>query len=147
MRSYKDVLTSPGDLIRGKGFIKAQTFFQQAIQKDPSFALAYVGLADSYVYLGSQRWVLPQAMGRKAEAEKILRDLLPESKKDYVFPYMIATIYAGLGDKVRAFEFLEKAYQEKSPDIPYFLKADLRVDALRSDPGFQDLMRRVGLAQ
>ena len=43
-----------------EGFRKAQTFFRQAIQKDPNLALAYVGLADSYVYLGSQRWVLPQ---------------------------------------------------------------------------------------
>jgi hypothetical protein len=46
---------------------------------------------------------------------------------------MIATIHAGLGDKERAFSFLEKACQERSPDIPYFLKADLRLDPLRSD--------------
>ena len=58
---------------------------------------------------------------------------------------MIATIYAGLGDKDKAFDFLEKAYQERSPDIPYFLKADLRIDNLRSDQRFQDLLRRVGL--
>jgi tetratricopeptide (TPR) repeat protein len=87
------------------------------------------------------------AMGRRAEAEKILSDLLRQSKRNYVSPYMIATIDAGLGDKNRAFEFLEKAFQEKSPDIPYFLKADLRLDALRSDPRFQDLVRRVGLPQ
>ena len=60
---------------------------------------------------------------------------------------MIGTIYAGLGEKDKAFEFLEKAYQERSPDIPYFLKADLRIDSLRSDPRFQDLVRRVGLPQ
>src|SRR5206468_2111161 len=41
-------------------FIKAQGFFEQAIKRDPNFALAYVGLADSYVYMGSQRWVPPQ---------------------------------------------------------------------------------------
>ena len=57
------------------------------------------------------------AMGRRAEAEKILRDLLRQSKNSYVSPYMIATIYAGLGDKNKAFEFLEKGFQEKSPDI------------------------------
>jgi eukaryotic-like serine/threonine-protein kinase len=87
------------------------------------------------------------ASGRRAEAEKILLELLRQSESSYVSPYMIATIYAGLGDKDRAFEFLEKAYQEKSPDIPYFLRADLRVDSLRSDPRFQDLVRRVGLPQ
>jgi len=87
------------------------------------------------------------AMGKRAEAEKKLRDLSRQSKISYVSPYMIATIYAGLGDKNKAFEFLEKGFQEKSPDIPYFLKADLRLDALRSDPRFQDLVRRVGLPQ
>jgi len=60
---------------------------------------------------------------------------------------MIATIYAGLDDKDRAFEFLEKAYQERSSDVIYFLKADLRIDTLRSDPRFQDLRRRVGLSE
>ena len=59
---------------------------------------------------------------------------------------MIATIYAGLGDKAKALSSLEKAYQEKSPDVPYFLKADLRLDPLRSDPRFQDLIHRVGLS-
>jgi hypothetical protein len=47
---------------------------------------------------------------------------------------MIATVYASLGDKGKAFEYLEKAYQEKSSDLPYFLRADLRLDTLRSDP-------------
>jgi hypothetical protein len=56
---------------------------------------------------------------------------------------MIATVYAGLGEKNKAFEYLEKAYQERSSDLPYFLKADLRIDSLRSDPRFQDLMRRM----
>ena len=60
---------------------------------------------------------------------------------------MIATVYAGLGDKDKAFEFLEKAHQERSPDLPYFLRADLRMDSLRSDPRFQDLMRRMNLPQ
>ena len=87
------------------------------------------------------------ASGRRPDAEKILSDLLRQSKTNYVSPYMIATIYAGLGDKDRAFEFLERAHQERSPDIPYFLKADLRLDTLRSDPRFQNLLRRVGLPQ
>jgi TolB-like protein/DNA-binding winged helix-turn-helix (wHTH) protein/Flp pilus assembly protein TadD len=82
--------------------------------------------------------------GRRAEAEKILHGLERKSKNAYVSPYMIATIYAGLGDKDRALEFLERAYQERSWDIAWFLKADLRMDNLRSDPRFQDLVRRIG---
>jgi tetratricopeptide (TPR) repeat protein len=87
------------------------------------------------------------AIGRRSEAEKILRDLERKSKSAYVSPYMIATIYAGLGEKDKAFELLEKAYQEKSLDISWHLKADLRIDNLRSDPRFQDLVRRVGYPQ
>jgi len=87
------------------------------------------------------------SIGRRAEAEKILRELERQSKSSYVSPYMLATIYAGLGDKEKAFEFLEKAYRERSSDLPYFLKADLRIDNLRADPRFQDLLRRVGLPQ
>jgi TolB-like protein/DNA-binding winged helix-turn-helix (wHTH) protein/Tfp pilus assembly protein PilF len=81
--------------------------------------------------------------GRRAEALKILRQWQRQSETSYVSPYMIATVYAGLGDKDKAFEFLEKAYQERSPDLPYFLKADLRMDSLRSDSRFQDLMHRM----
>jgi len=87
------------------------------------------------------------SIGRKAEAEKILRELQQRSKTSYVSPYMIATIYAGLGEKDRAFEFLEKAYRERSSDISYFIKADLRIDNLRSDPRYADLLRRMGLPQ
>jgi hypothetical protein len=52
---------------------------------------------------------------------------------------MIGAIYAGLGNRDKAFEFLERA----SPDVAYFLKADLRIDSLRSDPRFQDLLHRM----
>jgi tetratricopeptide (TPR) repeat protein len=82
--------------------------------------------------------------GRRTEAEKILRGLERKSKNAYVSPYMVATIYAGLGNKDRALEFLERAYQEKSWDIAWLLKADLRMDNLRSDPRFQELVRRIG---
>jgi tetratricopeptide (TPR) repeat protein len=83
------------------------------------------------------------ATGRKADAQKILREWLRQSETSYVSPYMIATVYAGLAGKDKAFEYLEKAYKERSPDLPYFLRADLRIDSLRSDPRFQDLMRRM----
>jgi TolB-like protein/DNA-binding winged helix-turn-helix (wHTH) protein/Flp pilus assembly protein TadD len=84
--------------------------------------------------------------GRRAAAKNILRDLEQKSKSSYISPYIIATIYAGLGDKDRAFALLEKAYQERSWDMAWHIKADLRIDNLRPDPRFQNLLRRVGLA-
>jgi eukaryotic-like serine/threonine-protein kinase len=110
--------------------------YQKAVELSQGDTDPTAGLAHAYA-----------VAGQRANAEKILRELLRKSKTSYVSPYMIATIYAGLGDKNNAFKFLEKAYQERSPDIPWFLKADLRIDNLRSDPRFEDLVRRVGLPQ
>ncbi len=87
------------------------------------------------------------AIGKKSDAEAIVRDLEHRSKDSYVSPYVLATIYAGLGEKDKAFQFLENACDEKSLDISWNLKADMRIDSLRPDPRFQDLVRRVGLPQ
>jgi TolB-like protein/DNA-binding winged helix-turn-helix (wHTH) protein/Flp pilus assembly protein TadD len=58
----------------------------------------------------------------------------------------LAAQYAELGDKERAFALLERAYQERDPWLPMDLAAP-RLDPLRSDPRFQDLLRRIGLPQ
>jgi TolB-like protein/DNA-binding winged helix-turn-helix (wHTH) protein/Tfp pilus assembly protein PilF len=87
------------------------------------------------------------AINKKAKAQKILDAWLRQSETSYVSPYRIATVYAGLGDKDKAFDYLEKAYEERSSDLPYFLRADLRVDSSRQDPRFQDLMRRMHFAK
>jgi hypothetical protein len=80
------------------------------------------------------------AAGRRTDTEKILHELQTQSKTHYVSPYMIGVIQAGLGNKDKALEFLEKAYKEKSPDVAYFLKADLRIDSIRSGQHFRDLL-------
>ena len=85
------------------------------------------------------------AIGNKVEAEKILRGLLQRSKQGQASPYLAATIYAGLGNKDKAFELLEAAYHDKSLDVAGVLKPDPRIDNLRSDVRFQNLLRRVGL--
>ena len=85
-------------------------------------------------------------IGRRAEAEKISRDLERKSHKVYVPPYLIATVYAGLNNRDKAFEFLEKAYQARALELPSSLRADLRLYSLRADPRFQNLLSRVGLS-
>jgi len=83
--------------------------------------------------------------GKKAEAQKILHDLERKSKETSASPYTMATIYAGLGETDKAFEFLENAYSEKSFDIVSSLKSDLVLDSLHRDPRFQNLLGRIGL--
>jgi adenylate cyclase len=85
------------------------------------------------------------AAGEKAKAHKILRDLERKSKEIPVSPYAMAALYANLGDNDKAFEFLDKAYSEKSLDLSFWLKSDLLLDSLRPDPRFQTLLRRLGL--
>ncbi len=85
------------------------------------------------------------AVGRKAEAERILRDLERKSNETSASPYTMATIYAGLGENDKAFEFLEKAYSQKSLGIPLSLSSDLVLESLRPDPRFQNLLGRIGL--
>jgi len=81
--------------------------------------------------------------GKRSEAERILRELEAKSETRYVSPYMLATIHAGLGNKDKALGFLEKAHQEKSWDLVWELKSDLRLDSLRSEPRFQALVRQI----
>lgn len=81
---------------------------------------------------------------RKAEAKKVLDELLKLNESRYVTPAALVNVYIGLGDKDKAFEWLEKAYQERSNFVAY-LKVFPILDPLRSDPRFNDLLRRVGL--
>ena len=84
--------------------------------------------------------------GNPGEASRMLRDLTerPENQR-YISPYSIALIYAGLGDKQRAFEWLDRAYQERDESFIH-LRVDPRLDELRSDPQFVERLRRINLA-
>ncbi len=68
------------------------------------------------------------------------------SRRQYVSPYDIAVIQAALGEKDQAFALLERAHNDESEWLGW-LGDDYRMDSLRSDPRFADLMRRVGLKQ
>jgi tetratricopeptide (TPR) repeat protein len=84
------------------------------------------------------------AAGRKEEAIEILDDLAKLSKQKYVASYFFAGIHVGLGENDRAIECLEKSYEEHSHWLIY-LHMDPGLDALRSNPRFQDLLQRIGL--
>ena len=84
--------------------------------------------------------------GRKSEALKTLAELQALAGRKYIPPHSFAYIYAGLGDKERAFEWLEKGYTERDDTLTR-LKTEPLFDSLRSDPRYTDLMRRVGFPQ
>lgn len=82
--------------------------------------------------------------GDKAGARKILSDLQKLSLRTYVSPWWLAIIYSDLGDKDKAFFWLEKCYQGREHDL-VFSKVWPMLNDLHSDPRYQDLMQRVGL--
>lgn len=84
--------------------------------------------------------------GRKDEANKVLNELLERNRRHYVTPSAVAGVYIGLGEKDQAFLWLEKCFQERTNNMAY-LKVLPALDPLRSDPRFDDLLRRIGLAQ
>lgn len=84
--------------------------------------------------------------GKRGEAQKILDQLTEVAKERYVSPYRMAQIYIALGDRNRAFEWLETGYREKSFGASVMdLKAAPFWDPVRSDPRFADLLRRMNL--
>ena len=90
--------------------------------------------------------VIDRAVGetvrRLRGTQKMLDQLNVLSNQKYVPARYAAMIYAGLGEKDKTFEWLAKVYEERSTG---FIKVDRTFDPLRSDPRFQDLLRRMNL--
>jgi hypothetical protein len=82
--------------------------------------------------------------GKKGEAEKVVHQLEAASKAHYVPSYFFGTIYSALGDKDRAFVWLEKAYGEHDSYLVR-LKVEPLMDPLRPDPRFTALLRKMNL--
>jgi len=83
--------------------------------------------------------------GQVDAARKTISQLEASVQKNGVGRYEIALVYAGLGKKQEAFKWLEDAYKNQDVGLVY-LKVDPCLDPLRSDPHFDELVRRVGLA-
>jgi serine/threonine-protein kinase len=140
---------------------------KKTIELDPSFFVArrYLGL--SYAQKGKYKEAIDEfekaiassggsplmraeyantlaLSGDTKKAQDELQSLIEISKQKYLSAYHIAAIYVALKDNDRAFEWLEKAFQERA-DWMAFLKVDPRFDSLHSDPRFVDLQRRMNL--
>lgn len=83
-------------------------------------------------------------MGKTQDARMLLNELVELSKHRYISPAYIALIHLALGEKVQAFEWLDKAYEQRSASLA-LLKVNRRYDSVRSDPRFIVLMKKVGL--
>lgn len=80
--------------------------------------------------------------GKRHDALAMLNKVKTYSEHNYVSPYFFAIIYAGLGQKDQALDYLEVSYRTHDGWLG-FLKVDPSLDPLRSDPRFQDLLKRM----
>lgn len=82
--------------------------------------------------------------GRKEEARKVLAFLLEKQKSQFVPPAMIAAVYIGLGEKDKAFEWLERACAEHGLFLDQ-IRVHPIYDPIRNDPRFDSLVRRINV--
>jgi DNA-binding winged helix-turn-helix (wHTH) protein/tetratricopeptide (TPR) repeat protein len=145
---------------------EALTHFQNAIQMNPKFSGAHLGIARVYFHLGRFEDAIAElntsmslsdgdigaiaalghtyaVAGKRDEARKVVVDLEERAKTKYIPAFLIAVVYAGLGDRDQTFAWLERAYQERHPSLTQ-LGNDPVWDRVRTDPRFTNLMRRVG---
>jgi TolB-like protein/DNA-binding winged helix-turn-helix (wHTH) protein len=150
-----------------KQYDRALEQLAKTLELDPDYALAhwYRGLAyeqkkmypEALREIGRAKDLLPRnavvqcdighvyaVSGDKGNAEKVIAALKEESAHRYVNAYELALIYVGLRQNDQAFKSLDRAFREHS-DMLVYLKVDPRLDSIRSDSRFADLMRRVGV--
>jgi serine/threonine-protein kinase len=153
----------------GRRYDEAIAQLQTVLALDSTFSTAYWGIGLAYeqkgdyanairsleralalspggTNTGSSLAHVYAVSGRPRDAQRILRDLHAASKKDYVSPYHLGIVYAGLGEADSAITYIERASEERSTMLVY-LGVDPRLTSLRSHPRFRDLSRRLGLPQ
>jgi tetratricopeptide (TPR) repeat protein len=140
---------------------------RRTIEMDPNFAVAHWHLGLAYeqkqvfdgaieefqtaIALSGGSPLMRAALGhayamshQTYETQKVLDELHELSKQQYVSPYEVAAIYVAIGDNEQAFQLLEKACAERSFHLVN-LNVSPQFRSVRSDPRFQDLVRRIGV--
>jgi len=159
----------------GRAFYYAREYDQvlrqeaRTLEMDSSFWLSHINLGRAYTKKGMHDEAIMKlkkacdlsshntealsflafsyaAAGRRADAFETLRHLDERLKKSYVPPYHFAIVHAGLGNFDQACEWLEQCYNRHAVDL-FTLNVEPMLDSLREDRRYQDLLRRVGLAQ
>jgi serine/threonine-protein kinase len=138
---------------------------RHTLELDSTYALAHSQLSRAYLMLGHCKDAIREAekysavvgnyesanlgysaavCGDTALARRELQMRLDEIKKHYVSADVIARLYAGMGEKTQALDWLEKAYDERTWSL-FLLKVEPMYDNLRGEPRFQALVRKMRL--
>lgn len=144
---------------------------RNTLQLDAHFAPAYQTLGWAYLGEGRRRQAVEQfqralqlsgpddadlvldlgfayaAAGDRQSARKILHNLKRLHARGLASSASIAILYGALGELNEAFAWLQKAYEERDPELTYLQVPNRRFEPLRQDPRFQQMVRRIGFPQ
>jgi TolB-like protein/Tfp pilus assembly protein PilF len=149
----------------GHRYDEAEAQVRKTLEIDPNFFLAHYYLGAVLQFKGHVAQAVPEfqkafdlngdpysrAMlgqayarnGQPGEARKVLASLNEEAKSKYVAPYALALVDTALGDKDRAIEELERAYQQGDTNYLFVIKTDPVLDSLRGHPRFDALVQKI----
>jgi Flp pilus assembly protein TadD len=153
-------------LFYARRFESSLTPYRKCLELDPTFGAGHTDLARSLEQLGrtneaieefvrgtagpdgiprpSGLAILYARAGRMDDARATAQAVQELAQKQYVSPYGIASYYAVIGDNDHALDRLEKAYSERDGTLVW-LKVHPRLDGLRGEPRFRDLLARLQL--
>jgi DNA-binding winged helix-turn-helix (wHTH) protein/tetratricopeptide (TPR) repeat protein len=150
-----------------RDYERAVSHLLDTLEMDPNFVTIYDQLGRAYIQMGRYQDAIDAFQkavtiskgnttmladlgcayalaGKPDEAREVLENLRQLSDREYVSQYDVALVYTALGEKDSAFDWLNKAYEERYFEL-VVLKVEPQLDSLRSDPRFKRLMESVGL--
>ena len=162
-----DPLSSFVSLTLGFGYRHARRYdeglahLHKMLQLYPNHPIALYQISWQYVLKGmhkeaieavakgpepAQRAYIYAVSGRRADALKVLEEVLDYSQREYFDPFYVAVIYMGLGDTEETFRWLNKAYEERTGYMVW-LKTEPVFDPIRADARYVELCRKIGLEE
>lgn len=154
-------------LYMARQYDRAIVQLQNTIEMDPTFLLPHIVLGECFEQKGDYTKAIAELQlaanmsrqsppviaalghayamaGKRTEAGKILEQMQTQSRDQYVSPFYVALVYAGLNDQGQAIDWLEKAYDDRSNTL-VFAGVDPELDNLRQNPRFLSILHRMSL--
>ena len=160
--------TSVGDVMfYAREYERSMVYYRRCLELDPGFEAAHTDLARSLEHLGRYDEALAEFLvaqlqrdgkpapspglavyyaraRRREDAERVIAELTSMARDRFVSPWGLASYYAVAGDATRALDQLERAYDQRDGALVW-IKVHPRLDGLRGEPRFRDLLAKMKL--
>jgi len=161
--------TAVGDvLFYARRYERAVSYYRRCVELDATFGPGHTDMARALEHLGRHEEAIAEfllgvghtpgarmpastglatllaAAGRREEAGAMIAALIERSQSAYVSPYGIASAYAVAGENAKALDWLERAYEQRDGTLVW-IKVHPRMDGLRAEPRFRELLSKMKL--